>query len=82
VADATLDALRAEVARVERERDGVRGLLDAAVVLGAERTIERDALRAEVEAWRMARRMGAFTFGDKYVEEARRLRAQNEGGEK
>jgi hypothetical protein len=78
------DALRAEVARVERERDGVRGLLDAAVVLGAERTIERDALRAEVEAWRSyddgCEHGDLLDMSVQHLEEARRLRAQNEGG--
>jgi hypothetical protein len=78
------DALRAECARVERERDGVRGLLDAAVVLGAERTIERDALRAEVEAWRSyddgCEHGDLLDMSVQHLEEARRLRAQNEGG--
>lgn len=90
---ATLDAAHARIAEVERERDEAWWEEDSARKLYINLTFANDALRAEVEAWRACDNANltqpsedadgmAWEPDMTLVDEARRLRAQNEGGER
>jgi hypothetical protein len=94
---ATLDAARARIAQVEAERDGfrngqaqVQALFDGLWKSNGALIKERGALRAEVEAWREWHDLNECHEGTimhslvalRILKTARRLRAQNEGGER
>jgi hypothetical protein len=93
---ATLDLARERLAEVERERDEARNVCEQlsarteAAELGEKvLTVERDALRAEVEAWRIVYHSWLAAGGPvlppsvaEAYNKARRLRAQNKGGQR
>jgi hypothetical protein len=76
---ATKEALREAIADARRNAEE----RDAGVEIDRRLIAERDALRVEVQAWRIVDRLatGTDAYRSAYTE-ARRLRAQNEGGER